>query len=71
LRHLQKHTTLCAAKKPVITYIFSYETLKQLDVKPKRSPLHMAFPREAFQEKPGGLSPEAVGVLVSNGPTWW
>src|SRR4051812_17037694 len=56
-------------QKPVISTSFSYETLEEtLDVKPKGSWLHIGIPKEtAFQENRVALSPEAVGVLVSNG----
>jgi alanine dehydrogenase len=56
-------------QKPVISTSFSYETLEEtLDVKPKGSQLHIGIPKEtAFQENRVALSPEAVGVLVSNG----
>jgi alanine dehydrogenase len=56
-------------QKPVISTSFSYETLEEtLDVKPKGVPLHIGIPREvAFQENRIALTPDAVGVLVSNG----
>jgi len=56
-------------QKPVISTSFSYETLEEkLDVKPKGSRIHIGIPKEtAFQENRVALSPEAVGVLVSNG----
>ncbi|HEY8969211.1 MAG TPA: alanine dehydrogenase, partial [Puia sp.] len=39
-----------------------------LDVKPKGVPLHIGIPKEvAFQENRIALTPDAVGVLVSNG----
>lgn len=55
--------------KPLISTSFSYETLEEtLDIKPKGSPLMVGIPREtAFQENRVALTPEAVGVLVSNG----
>ncbi|HEY4148255.1 MAG TPA: alanine dehydrogenase [Chitinophagaceae bacterium] len=58
-----------AQQKPVISTSFSYETLEEtLDVKPKGSQIHIGIPKEtAFQENRVALSPEAVGVLVSNG----
>lgn len=58
-----------AASKPVITTSFSYETLEEkLDIKVKGSPLHIGIPKEtAFQENRVGLTPDAVGVLISNG----
>jgi alanine dehydrogenase len=56
-------------QKPVISTSFSYETLEEtLDIKPKGVPLHIGIPREvAFQENRIALTPDAVGVLVSNG----
>src|SRR5215475_14801749 len=56
-------------QKPVIATSFSYETLEEtLDVKPKSLPLHIGIPKEiAFQENRIALTPDAVGVLVSNG----
>src|SRR5882724_7287841 len=56
-------------QKPVIATSFSYETLEEtLDIKPKGVPLHIGIPREtAFQENRIALTPDAVGVLVSNG----
>jgi alanine dehydrogenase len=56
-------------QKPVISTSFSYETLEEtLDIKPKGIPLHIGIPREvAFQENRIALTPDAVGVLVSNG----
>src|SRR5882757_3181806 len=56
-------------QKPVISTSFSYETLEEtLDVKPKGVPLHIGIPKEtAFQENRVALTPDAVGVLVSNG----
>ncbi len=56
-------------QKPIISTSFSYETLEEkLDIKPKGSQLHIGIPKEtAFQENRISLSPEAVGVLVSNG----
>ncbi|HRE50048.1 MAG TPA: alanine dehydrogenase [Flavitalea sp.] len=55
--------------QPVISASFSYETLEEkLDVKPKGEQLHIGIPREkAFQENRVGLTPDAVGVLVSDG----
>ncbi|MEO5999387.1 MAG: alanine dehydrogenase [Chitinophagaceae bacterium] len=55
--------------KPVISTSFSYETLEEtLDVKPKGEQLHIGIPKEtAFQENRIALTPDAVGVLVSNG----
>jgi alanine dehydrogenase len=55
--------------KPIIATSFSYETLEEtLDVKPKGAQLHIGIPKEvAFQENRIALTPDAVGVLVSNG----
>ena len=55
--------------KPVISTSFSYETLEEkLDVKPEGARLHIGIPKEtAFQENRVALTPDAVGVLVSNG----
>src|SRR6202000_2621367 len=56
-------------QKPVISTSFSYATLEDnWDVKPKGIPLHISMPKEvAFQENRIALTPDAVGVLVSNG----
>ncbi|MBI2730774.1 MAG: alanine dehydrogenase, partial [Sphingobacteriales bacterium] len=58
-----------ATSKPVISAGFSYETLEEtLDVKPKGAQLHIGIPKEtSFNENRVTLTPEAVGVLVSNG----
>lgn len=55
--------------KPLISTSFSYETLEEtLDVKPEGEQLHIGIPKEtAFQENRIALTPDAVGVLVSNG----
>lgn len=55
--------------KPLISTSFSYETLEEtLDVKPQGAQLHIGIPKEtAFQENRIALTPDAVGVLVSNG----
>lgn len=55
--------------KPIISTSFSYETLEEtLDVKPKGAQLLIGIPKEtAFQENRIALTPESVGVLVSNG----
>src|SRR5215218_8603011 len=55
--------------KPVISTSFSYETLEEtLDIKPQGAQLHIGIPKEiAFQENRVALTPDAVGVLVSNG----
>jgi alanine dehydrogenase len=56
-------------QKPVISTSFSYETLEEtLDIKPKGVPLYIGIPKEtAFQENRIALTPDAVGVLISNG----
>src|SRR4029078_6646194 len=56
-------------QKPKISTSFSYETLEEtLDVKPKGAEMHIGIPKEiAFQENRVALTPDAVGVLVSNG----
>ncbi|MCU0386149.1 MAG: hypothetical protein MUE38_08975 [Flavihumibacter sp.] len=56
-------------QKPFISTSFSYETLEEtLDVKPTGAQLHIGIPKEiAFQENRVSLTPDAVGVLVSNG----
>ena len=58
-----------ATSKPYIATSFSYETLEEtLDVKPQGAKLDIGIPKEfAFQENRIALTPEAVGVLVSNG----
>ncbi|MFM2361782.1 MAG: hypothetical protein RLZZ316_684 [Bacteroidota bacterium] len=58
-----------AQQRPIISTSFSYETLEEtLDVKPKGQQLHIGIPKEtAFQENRIALTPDAVGVLVSNG----
>jgi len=58
-----------ANTKPYISTSFSYETLEEtLDVKPQGAKLDIGIPKEfAFQENRIALTPEAVGVLVSNG----
>ncbi|MBC6490854.1 alanine dehydrogenase [Flavihumibacter stibioxidans] len=58
-----------AQQKPFISHSFSYETLEEtLDVKPIGAQLHIGIPKEvAFQENRVALTPDAVGVLVSNG----
>src|SRR5438128_5709761 len=55
--------------KPHISTSFSYETLEEtLDVKPKGAQLHIGIPKEtAFQENRIAITPDGVGVLVSNG----
>jgi alanine dehydrogenase len=56
-------------QKPFVSPSFSYETLEEtLDIKPKGTQVHIGIPKEtAFQENRIALTPEAVGVLVSNG----
>ena len=56
-------------QRPIISTSFSYETLEEtLDIKPKVSQLRIGIPKEtAFQENRIALTPESVGVLVSNG----
>jgi alanine dehydrogenase len=58
-----------AQQKPFISPSFSYETLEEtLDVKPTGAQLHIGIPKEvALQENRVALTPDAVGVLVSNG----
>jgi len=58
-----------ATSRPYIATSFSYETLEEtLDVKPQGAQLEIGIPKEfAFQENRIALTPEAVGVLVSNG----
>jgi alanine dehydrogenase len=58
-----------ATAKPIISTSFSYETLEEtLDIKIKGVPLHIGIPKEfAFQENRIALTPDAVGVLISNG----
>src|SRR5687767_841660 len=58
-----------AHQKPIISSSFSYETLEEtLDIKPKGAQLHIGIPKEtAFQENRIALTPDAVGVLISNG----
>lgn len=56
-------------QKPIISPSFSYETLEEtLDIKPKGAQITIGIPKEtAFQENRIALTPDAVGVLVSNG----
>src|SRR3984885_4713120 len=56
-------------QKPFVSPSFSYEPLEEtLDIKPKGTQVHIGIPKEtAFQENRIALTPEAVGVLVSNG----
>jgi alanine dehydrogenase len=56
-------------QKPIISTAFSYETLEEtLDIKPKGASMMIGIPREiAFQENRIALTPDAVGVLISNG----
>jgi alanine dehydrogenase len=54
---------------PSIETSFSYQPLEEtLDIKPKGSQLHIGIPKEtSFNENRIALTPDAVGVLVSNG----
>src|SRR6201989_758019 len=56
-------------QRPKISTSFSYETLEEtLDIKPKAQGMMIGIPKEtAFQENRIALTPDAVGVLVSNG----
>jgi alanine dehydrogenase len=56
-------------RKPFVSNAFSYDPLEEtLDVRPATAALNIAIPREnAFQENRIALTPDAVGVLVSNG----
>jgi len=56
-------------QKPRITTSFSYETLEEtLDVRPTKEGMMIGIPKEiAFQENRVALTPDAVGVLISNG----
>jgi alanine dehydrogenase len=56
-------------QKPIISTSFSYETLEEtLDIKPQGAQLNIGIPKEtAFQENRIALTPDAVGVLISNG----
>lgn len=58
-----------ATSKPSISTSFAYETLEEtLDIKPQGAKLHIGIPKEiAFQENRIALTPDAVGVLISNG----
>src|SRR6476660_5009730 len=58
-----------AQQKPIISTSFSYETVEEtLDIKPTGAQLNIGIPKEiAFQENRIALTPEAVGVIVSNG----
>ena len=58
-----------AQQRPIISTSFSYETLEEtLDIKPVGAQLNIGIPKEiAFQENRIALTPEAVGVIVSNG----
>jgi alanine dehydrogenase len=55
--------------KPSISPSFSYEPLEEtLDLPPRAEKMLIGIPREtAFQENRIALTPDAVGVLVSNG----
>ncbi len=56
-------------QKPIVSTSFSYETLEEtLDIKPRTEGMMIGIPKEiAFQENRVALTPDAVGVLVSNG----
>ncbi|MEN9884449.1 MAG: hypothetical protein RLZZ420_1666, partial [Bacteroidota bacterium] len=56
-------------RKPFLSNAFSYDPLEEtLDIRPAAAALTIAIPREnAFQENRIALTPDAVGVLVSNG----
>ena len=58
-----------AVSKPIVNTSFTYETLEEtLDIKPQGAKLHIGIPKEtAFQENRIALTPESVGVLISNG----
>ena len=58
-----------SSKKPFVSSGFNYETLEEtLDIKPISSSLSIAIPKENdFQENRIALTPDAVGILVSNG----
>src|SRR6185369_14250069 len=58
-----------SSSKPVVSASFTYETLEEpLDVKPKGARLMIGIPKEtSFQENRIALTPDAIGVLVSNG----
>jgi alanine dehydrogenase len=57
------------SRKPFVSTSIGYETLEEtLDIKPSPASLSIAIPKEnAFQENRIALTPDAVGVLVSNG----
>jgi len=57
------------SKRTLISTSFSYETLEEtLDIKVKGGGMMIGIPKEiAFQENRVALTPDAVGVLVSNG----
>lgn len=57
------------SRKPFVSSEINYEPLEEtLDVKPLAKRLSIAIPKEhAFQENRIALTPDAVGVLVSNG----
>lgn len=54
---------------PPFSQSFSYQPLEEtLDIKPRGAQLHIGIPREtSFNENRIALTPESVGVLVSNG----
>jgi alanine dehydrogenase len=55
--------------KPVVSASFSYEALEEtLDIKAQGVPLFLGIPKESdFQENRIALTPDAVGVLTTNG----
>ena len=67
--HHKRKSGYMSQIKPLISTSFNYETLEEtLDVKPQGAKLHIGIPREtAFQENRIALTPDAVGVLISNG----
>jgi alanine dehydrogenase len=60
---------MAKSTKPIVSTSISYETLEEtLDIKSKRSSLHIGIPKEtAFQENRIALIPDAVAVMVDNG----
>jgi len=62
-------TDIYVAAKNQSLVLFQLRNIRRNpDVKPKGVPLHIGIPKEtAFQETVSPLTPDAVGVLVSNG----
>lgn len=58
-----------SSTKPNISMPFSYEPMEgMLDLRPRPSSLLVGIPREhAFQESRVAITPDAAGVLISNG----